>query len=91
MKTGNVYGPDQIPIEVWKLLGDEGIDYLLQTMNAGLVEGMPKSRRKNEISPLYEGKSSVPECGNCRGIHTMKLWERIIYQRVRQIVELDHI
>ena len=23
--------------------------------------------------------------------HTMTLWERIIYQRIRQIVELDHI
>ncbi len=42
MKTGNAYGPDQIPIEVWKLLGDEGVDYLLHTMNAVLVEGMPQ-------------------------------------------------
>ena len=25
-KTGKACGPDQIPIEVWKLLGDEGLD-----------------------------------------------------------------
>ena len=63
-------------IEVWKLLGDEGVDYLLQTMNAVPVEGMPQSWRNSEISPLYKGKGSVLECGNYRGIklmaHTMK-------------------
>ena len=30
MKTGKACGLDQIPIEVWKLLGDEGVDYLLR-------------------------------------------------------------
>ena len=95
MKTGKACGPDQIPIEVWKLLSDEGVYYLLQTMNAVLVEGMPQSWRKSELSPLYKGKGSVLECGNYRGIklmaHTMKLWERIIDHRIRQIVELDDI
>ena len=33
MKTGKPCRPDQIPIEVWKLFGDEGVYYLLQTMN----------------------------------------------------------
>ena len=35
------------------------------------------------------------ECGNYRGIklmaHTMKVWSRIIDQRIRQIVEQDYI
>ena len=30
METGKACGSDQIPIEVWKSLGDEGLDYLLQ-------------------------------------------------------------
>ena len=75
------------------LLCDEGVYYLPQTMIAVLVEGMPQSWRKSEISPLYKGKGYVLECGNYRGIklmaHTMKLWERIIDHRIRQIVELD--
>ena len=82
MKTGKTCGLDHIPVEVWKLLGDEGVDYLLQTMNAVLVDGMPQSWRTSEISPVHKGKGSVVECGNYRGIklmaHTMKLWERII-------------
>ena len=64
MKTGKACGPDQIPIEVWTLLGDEGLEYLLQTMNAVIDEGMPLSWRKSEISPLFKGKGSVLECGN---------------------------
>ena len=95
MKTGKACGPDQIPIEVWTLLGDEGLEYLLQTMNAVIDEGMPLSWMKSEISPLFKGKGSVLECENYRGIklmaHTMKLWERIIDRRIREIVELDDI
>ena len=95
MKTGQACGPDQIPIEVWKLLVDESVDYLLNTMNTVFDEGMPQSWRKSEISPLYKGKGSVLECGNYRRIklmaHTMKLLERIIDNRIRQIVELDDI
>ena len=77
MKTGKACGPDQIPIEVWMLLGDEGVDYPLQTMNAVLVEGMPQPWRKIEITPLNKVEVSVLECVNYRGIklmaRTMKL------------------
>ena len=52
MKTGKACGLDQIRIEVWMLLGDECVDYLLQTMDDVLVEGMPQSWRNGDISPL---------------------------------------
>ena len=68
-------------------------------MDAVLVDGMPQSGRKSEISPLCNGKGSVFECENYRGIKLMahihelpmKLWERIIDQRIRQIVGLHDI
>ena len=41
------------------------------------------------------GIGSVLECGNYRGIklmaHTMKLWERIIENMIREMVELGNI
>ena len=56
MKTGKACGPDQIPLEVWKLLCDEGVDYFLQTMNAVLVEGMSQSCRRVKYLHSTRGK-----------------------------------
>ena len=56
MKTGKACGPDQIPIDVWKLLGDEGVDYLLQTMNAVLAERMSQSWRRVKSRHCTRGK-----------------------------------
>ena len=78
LKNRNANGPDNLPIELWKLVGDAGIENLETTMNEVMNRGMPSSRRYNENSPIYKGKGSVLECGNYRGIklmsHTMKLW-----------------
>ena len=64
-------------------------------MNEVMSIGMPLSWRFSEISPVYKGKGSVLECGNYRGIklmsHTMKLWEHVIENRIRETVELRNI
>ena len=41
MKHGNAMGPDGIPVEVWKSLGEEGVDMLLDRAgeNARGMEG----------------------------------------------------
>ena len=95
MKSRKANGPDNLPIELWKLVGDAGIESLATTMNEVMGRGMPSSWRFGEISPIYKGKASVLDCGNYRGIkimsHTMKLWERIIENRIREIVELRNI
>ena len=42
--------------------------------------------------PIFKGKGDVLECNNYRGIklmsHTMKLWERIIETRLREITNI---
>ena len=42
---------------------------------------------KSILVPIYKNKGDVQSCTNYRGIkfmcHTMKLWERVIEQRVR--------
>ena len=47
------------------------------------------------LAQYTKGKGSVLDCGNYIGIklmsHTMKLWERIIENRIREIVELRNI
>ena len=64
-------------------------------MNEVMSRGMPSSWRFSDIILIYKGKGSVLDFGNYRGIkltfHTMKLWERIIENRIREIVELRNI
>ena len=94
-KNRKVNGPDNLPIELWKLVGDAGIESLETTMNEVMSRGMPSSWRYSEFSPIYKGKGSILDCGNYRGIklmsHTMKLLERIIENRIRETVELGNI
>ena len=40
------------------------------------------------LPPIYKEKGDIQDCGNYRGIklmsHTMKVWEKIIDQRLRE-------
>jgi len=88
MKNAKATGPDGIPAEVWKSLGDEGV-YLLWDLFRKVYdqEKMPDAWRESVIIPIYKEKGDIQDCGNYRGIklmsHTMKIWERIIEKRIR--------
>ncbi len=89
MKNGKATGPDDIPVEAWKCLGEEGVDLLWNLMSKIFMqEKMPDEWRDSVIVPIYKDKGDVQDCGNYRGIklmaHTMKLWERIIERRLRE-------
>ena len=91
IKKGIARGPDDIPVEVWLILGDVGIGFLTKLIN-NLLKGerMPDEWRKSVLIPIYKDKGDSKECGNYRGIklmgHTMKLWERVVEARLRQEV-----
>ena len=52
-----------------------------------LTKKMSNEWRKSILVPLYKNKRDIQSCTNYRGIklmcHTMKLWERVIEQRLR--------
>ena len=89
MKNGKATGMDGIPVEVWKCLGEEGIDMLWDLMQ-GIYEQetIPTEWRDSVIIPIYKEKGDIQDCENYRGIklmsHTMKIWERIIDRRLRE-------
>ena len=94
MKNGKSSGPDGIPTEALKHLGDWGVHQLTKIFNAIMQSGkMPDEWRESTITPIYKDKGDNKNCSNSRGIkllsHTMKLWERIIDQRLRDIVCLS--
>ena len=82
MKKGKAVGPDELPVEVWKCMGEMGIEFLTRLFNRLLMgEQMPEEWRRSVLIPIYKNKGDVQCCGNYRGIklmsHTMKVWERI--------------
>ena len=94
MKKGKAVGPDELPVEVWKCMGEMGIKFLNRLFNRLLMgEWMPEEWRRSVLIPFYKNKGDAQCCGNYRGIklmsHTMKVWERIIETRVRDRVEIS--
>ena len=78
MKKGKAVGPDELPVEVWKCMGEMGIEFLTRLFNRLLMgERMPEEWRRSGLIPIYENKGDAKCCGNYRGIklmsHTMNM------------------
>ena len=75
-----------------KILASYSVDHLTETMNIVMEDGMPRNWKRSRLVPIYKGKGSILECNNYRGIklmsHTMKLAERFIEARLRDITEM---
>ncbi|GJV57817.1 hypothetical protein Tco_1458822 [Tanacetum coccineum] len=81
MGRNKAVGPDQIPIEAWRCLVDEGVKWLTCLFNKIFLGAkMQDEWMLSEVIPIYKNKGDVQACSNYRGIkllsHTMKLWER---------------
>ena len=94
MEDRKAPGPDDIPVEVWKLIGKQGCAILARLLNHFTTEGMvPPEWLTSVTVPVWKGKGDVAECANYRPIrllcHAMKIYERIIAARIREIVDLS--
>ena len=49
--------------------------------------------RKSTLVPIFKNKGDIQECENYRGIklvsHTLKIWERMIESRLREMVNIS--
>ncbi|KAM0884725.1 hypothetical protein ACQ4PT_030802 [Festuca glaucescens] len=93
MKGGKAMGPDGIPIEAWRGLGDIAIVWLTKLFNLIFRSNkMPEEWRRSILVPIFKNKGDVQSCTNYRGIklmsHTMKLWERVIEHRLRRLTSV---
>ena len=60
MKSGKAVGPNLIPVEVWKCLGEVGVDWLTELFNVIFRTGkMPNEWRTSTIIPLYKDNGDV--------------------------------
>ena len=94
MKRGKTAGPDGLPAEFWKCLGETAVTFLTAVFNRIMEsERMPDEWRKSTLVPIFKNKEAPQYCGNYRGIklmsHTMKIWERVIEARIRKEVKIS--
>ena len=69
MQHGKAIGQDGIAMEVWKSLGEEGVDMLLDLLQKIFEEEkMPEEWRDSVIVPIFIEKGYIQDCGNYRGI-----------------------
>ena len=86
MKSGKAFGPDDIPVEVWKCLGEVAVEFLTRTFNKiSEREKMPEEQR-GVLVLIFKNMGDVQSCGNDREIklmnHTMKLRGRVVEDRL---------
>jgi hypothetical protein len=94
MKTGKALGPDDIPIEVWRCLGDIAIVRLTKLFNTIFRSNkMPDEWRRSILILICKNIGDIQSCTNYRGIklmsNTTKLWERVIEHRLRKLTTVS--
>ena len=81
MKNGKAVGPDDIPVDVWKCLGEIALEFLTKLYNRTMEsERMPEEWRDSVPIPIFKNKGDIQSCSNYRARHTMK---RIVERRLR--------
>ena len=85
-------GPDELPIEAIMVIAELKPELLMYILQRIIANGITDSWKKSKLIPIFNNKGDILECNNYRGIklmsHFMKLWERIIEARLREIVNI---
>ncbi|ETN84824.1 reverse transcriptase, partial [Necator americanus] len=94
IKSNKATGPDDIPADVWKLLGDRGSMWLATLFNKIVAEGRTPDVWQTSVTvPVWKGKGDIADCTSYRPIrllcHTMKVLERVLEARLRKIVSVS--
>ena len=94
MKRSKAAGPSGVVADMLKAAGAVGAVWMTDICNAVVKDGRtPVDWNKSCMVNVYKGKGDALACGSYRGIklleHAMKVLERVIERRVRNIVKID--
>ena len=60
MKNGKAVGPDDIPVDVWKYLGETALVFLSKLYNRTMEsERMPEEWKYSVLVPIFKNKGDV--------------------------------
>src|SRR5208282_878816 len=93
-KVGKAAGPTGLVSEMLTASGETGVSWLTDLFNAIVKEGnIPADLKKSWMVSVYKGKGDALDCGSYRGIklldQVMKVFERVIERKMRNLVSLD--
>ena len=96
MRVGKAAGGSGLTVELLRAAGDTGLKWLTEIYNRVWREGKaPEDWKKGIVIPVYKGKGDPLDCGSYRPIklleHSMKVMERVIERRLREIVQVDEM
>ena len=94
MKAGKAIGLDLIPIEIWKCLGEKGLEWLVEFFNVIFrTAKMPSKWRTGTIISVYKNEGNIQDCNNYRVVkllsYTMKLREKMIERWLRKDISIS--
>ncbi|KAK3534387.1 hypothetical protein QTP86_014424, partial [Hemibagrus guttatus] len=77
MKSGKAVGPDDIPVEVWKCLGEAAVEFLTSLFNRVLEsERMPEEWRRTVLVPIRQCRVAYRD-GHCVFVDLEKAYDRV--------------
>ncbi len=90
MKRGKAPGPSRVTTDLLKYAGETGVRELKKVFELRETEERASTEwRSSYTIPIYKGKGDARLCGKHRGArlleHGMKLWEKILERRFRDI------
>uniref|UniRef100_A0A7I4Y4S3 Reverse transcriptase domain-containing protein n=1 Tax=Haemonchus contortus TaxID=6289 RepID=A0A7I4Y4S3_HAECO len=93
MTSGKATGPDDLAADLWKSKCWNPAGWLTDFFNQVVAEKkVPESWQQSTTIPIWKKKGSPGDCACHRPIrllsHSMKIFERIVDSRIRDIVEL---
>ena len=60
MKGGRAMGPDDVPVELWRCLGDIAVVWLTKIFNHIFRSNkMPDEWRKSKLVPIFKNKGDI--------------------------------
>ena len=94
MKSDKAAGPSAVTADMIKYAGETGAIALRDIFRKILYEEKAPVEWGDSLTiPLFKGKGDALECGKYRGLrlleHSMKIYERILLNRLKMIVKVD--
>ena len=93
MKNRRATGPSGVAVEMFKGMGEIGIDEMTEALrNIERGGGMPSNWKESTTIALYKGKGDALDCTKYRGLrlleHGFKTYEKILEGKLRRITRV---